>query len=154
MQVLLENPKYIFAIVLIFVAFIVLVYFLLKSGNKYDLEGEYFLHPMKFISCKIKKTDKKDEFEVDFKKNDDLVPYSSMNTVNKKHPDIDNKIGKFKMTGETNELGNELIYSENGNTFDGVQLIQDYNIYAKNGDILVLLNKSTRESMVFKRMIN
>ena len=56
------------------------------------------------------------------------------------------------MTGEITSFGNELIYTENGKNYNGVQLLKDYNIYAKENDILILLNEETRESMVFKKM--
>lgn len=152
MEALLENPKYIVAIIFIFIALIVLIYFLLKLRNKYEIEGEYFLHPMKFISCQVSKTSKKDTFNIKFSDNTKLIDYRDSQSVREKHPNIANKRGKFKMTGIVNRLGNELIYTENGINYNGVQLLKNYNIYARKNDILVLLNDETRESIVFKKM--
>ncbi len=152
MESLLENPKYIFAIILIFIGLIVLIYFLLKSIKKYKLEGQYFLHPMKFISCNVKQSNKKDEFNIKFINNRKLINIKDLEKLKKTHPDLENKTGKFKMTGEINTLGNELIYTENGTDYNGVQLLKDYNMYAKIDDILVIINEDTRESMIFKKM--
>lgn len=152
MEEILQNPKYIVTGVLILIALIVLIYFLLNSGNKYKLEGEYFMHPMKFIGCKILKTKNKDEFKINFKNNHKLVPYDSLNTITKDNPDLDSKTALIKMTGEKNPLGNELIYIENGINFTGVQLTKDYNLYADENDILILVNKDTRETVVFKKI--
>jgi len=152
MEVLLENPKYIVVIIIIFIGLIGLIYFLLNSGTKYKLEGDYFLHPMKFISCKVNKSKKKNEFNINFSTNRKLINYKDLQEVRKKHENVENKTGKFKMTGEITSFGNELIYTENGKNYNGVQLLKDYNIYAKENDILILLNEETRESMVFKKM--
>lgn len=152
MQALLENPKYIAAGLLILIALIVLIYFLIKSIKSYDLEGNYYLHPMKFISCKVKKTNKKDEFSIKYMPSRNILSYKNSRKVNEVHPDLESKIGKFKMTGDEGPLGQELIYIEDGKQYTGVKLKKKYNIYADINDILVLLNEDTRESMVFKKI--
>jgi hypothetical protein len=154
MEEILQNPKYIIAGFLILIALIFMIIYLFKFfGGKYKIEGNYFMHPMKFISCKIKKTKKKDEFEVTFKRNTELVPFDSLRTVEQSHPNLSDKKGKIKMTGEKNALGNELIYTENDIDYNGVQLIKDYNLYATKDDILILINEDTRTSMVFRKLV-
>ena len=152
MEAILENPKYLIAGALIVVALIVLVVFLINSRKKYDIDGKYFLHPMKFINCKIKSTSKKDEFNVEFDTNRDLVPIDQLLTIEEQNAGLNQKKGKIKMTGKKNSLGNELFYFENEIKYNGVHLDVDYNLYAKKNDILVVINEETRESFVFKKL--
>ena len=49
----------------------------IKSRKSYDLEGNYYLHPMKFISCKVKKTNKKDEFSIKYMQSRNLLDYKN-----------------------------------------------------------------------------
>jgi hypothetical protein len=151
MEGILSNKKYIIAGVLILIAFIILIVYLFFLRKKYNIDGKYYLHPMRFIECEIKPGNSKDKFNITFDLHRNLLTSADIKDLNEKHPNISSRTAQIKMIGESNQLGNELIYIENGNNYKGIQINQDYNLYAKKDDIIITTNDENRESIVFKR---
>jgi hypothetical protein len=153
MNWIIENPKYLIAGIVILILTIFLVIYLIRYFKSYDIEGDYFLHPMRFIACKINKK-KSNEFEVKFKFNKQVLTVPQIDDLRQTHPNINNRIAKIIMTGEKGDLGDELNYIENGVTYSGIKLKMNYNLFARKDDIIVIVNSETKESIVFKKKID
>ena len=143
--------KYIIAGVLVFIALIVLFYFLFKKTI--NIEGDYELFPMKALKCKIKKTNKYNTFDVVFE-----INKTGANLVGNNLKKMEETFGetiktksKISFTGKSNPLGDELIYIEHNDRedkFPGIYLKKNYNSFAHKGDIII--NVSEKEEINYK----
>ena len=143
--------KYIIAGILVFISLIVLVYFLFKKTI--NIEGSYELFPIKALSCKIKKTNKYNTFNVEFEINKAgaNLAGNDLKQMNEIFGETIKKISKISFTGKSNPLGDELTYIEYNDRedkFPGIYLKKNYNSFAHKGDIII--NVSEKEQIDYK----